>query len=235
MLSHNGKLLFKIELNRFGWNCSAIAFDPVQRLAFCCAHTRPVVNVYTLDGTFVRSFKRDGGGDSCADSAACHSKQNFFISEAYDCRVRVFDCYGNVQRSIGAKLFSNGKLKHQRGICIANDELFVADSGNGCIQVFNTGGKFLRKFGEGVLKSPWNVCVDSAGNILVNDLKLKKDVGSASIVIFDSKGSAITTISCDDNLDLKDTHGAHGLCVDKDNRIYVLEGQGGCVQVFAFV
>ena len=50
----------------------------------------------------------------------------------------------------------------------------VADRGNSCLKVFNSSGKFLRKMGEkgnadGQFLTPYEVCVDQHGNILVSD------------------------------------------------------------------
>lgn len=50
----------------------------------------------------------------------------------------------------------------------------VADSGNGCLKVFDSSGTFLRMTGERSnadreLENPWGLCVDKHGHILVSD------------------------------------------------------------------
>lgn len=56
-----------------------------------------------------------------------------------------------------------------------NDGLiYVADRGNNRIEVFDTDGNFIRKFGssgsgDGLLNSPWGITIGSDGNIYVND------------------------------------------------------------------
>lgn len=50
----------------------------------------------------------------------------------------------------------------------------VADSGNGCLKVFDSSGTFLRMTGQRSnagreLENPWGLCVDKHGNILVSD------------------------------------------------------------------
>ena len=54
------------------------------------------------------------------------------------------------------------------------EEIFVSDTGNGCIKVFDQTGKFLRKFtlsssSQGSVRRPQGICVDTMGNILIAD------------------------------------------------------------------
>jgi sugar lactone lactonase YvrE len=66
--------------------------------------------------------------------------------------------------------------------------VYVADSGNHRIQIFNTSGTFLRGWGsqgtgDGQFNNPSDVAIDSSGNVYVADL------GNHRIQAFDSSGA----------------------------------------------
>ena len=67
------------------------------------------------------------------------------------------------------------KLDHPAGCVCYKNMFIVADSGNSCLKVYNSSGKFLRKIGErgnadGQFLTPSGVYVDQHGNILVSDV-----------------------------------------------------------------
>jgi flagellar hook assembly protein FlgD len=70
--------------------------------------------------------------------------------------------------------------------------LYVADTGNNRVQVFNSDGSFRAKFGEGTLSQPKGIDVDSLGNIFV------ADTGNHRIVKFSSAGDYIREYRSED-------------------------------------
>ena len=52
-----------------------------------------------------------------------------------------------------------------------NQLIYVADCVNSRVQVVSVTGKFLRRFGQGILQSPWGIAV-SEDNVYVTDLDL---------------------------------------------------------------
>ena len=75
----------------------------------------------------------------------------------------------------GGEGYAGGQFSKPRGI--ATDDrgnLYVADFGNGRVQIFDNSGKFVSAFGrtgtgQGEFKEPNGIAVDSAGNIYVVD------------------------------------------------------------------
>lgn len=66
------------------------------------------------------------------------------------------------------------KLHYPIGCVYYKNVFVVADSGNGCLKVFDSSGTFLRMTGERSnadreLENPWGLCVDKHGHILVSD------------------------------------------------------------------
>ncbi|HEX5222272.1 MAG TPA: 6-bladed beta-propeller, partial [Verrucomicrobiae bacterium] len=87
-----------------------------------------------------------------------------------------------------------GEFNRAEGICVdAQDRIYVADSCNHRIQVFDATGKFLREFGHagtrlGELSYPYDVAVDRAGNIFVCEF------GNSRIQVFDANCRPIEII-----------------------------------------
>src|SRR3989339_809066 len=65
--------------------------------------------------------------------------------------------------------------------------IYIADTGNNRIQVFNPDGSFSRKFGEGVLNTPKGIDIDSYGNTWVAE----GEGQGGRIVQFDAAGKFI--------------------------------------------
>jgi hypothetical protein len=71
------------------------------------------------------------------------------------------------------------ELYYPMGITVHNEEVYVADAGNGRVMVYATDGRFLRQIsGRGIgadeFDSPFDVAVDGAGRVWVADNGLQK-------------------------------------------------------------
>jgi len=67
-------------------------------------------------------------------------------------------------------------------------QLFVADSVDACVYIFDRAGKFTRKLGEGDLKRPCGIAVASDGRILVSD------IAAHQVVVFAPDGEELLRI-----------------------------------------
>jgi sugar lactone lactonase YvrE len=87
-----------------------------------------------------------------------------------------------------------GEFNRAEGLCVdAEDRLYVADSCNHRVQVFNPDGTFLRQFGRagaapGELSYPYDVRVDAAGHVFVCEF------GNSRIQVFDAEGRSLEII-----------------------------------------
>ena len=70
------------------------------------------------------------------------------VSEQERGCVVVLDRRENVTRSFGGKGNQKGQFDGQRGIAFSDDNVFVVDSWNHCIQKFDLGGNFLAAVGN---------------------------------------------------------------------------------------
>jgi hypothetical protein len=89
-------------------------------------------------------------------------------------------------KNIGSCGQDDGQFKNPYGICMDKNEVYVADSDNHRIQVFNKKDlKFLRKFGsygqdDGQFNYPYGICMDQ------NEVYVA-DSGNHRIQVFDKK------------------------------------------------
>ena len=75
--------------------------------------------------------------------------------------------------AVGRKGKANDELDHPRGLALdePNQLIYIADCGNRRIQVVSFVGKFLKRFGQGILLSPWDIAV-TKDNVFFTDFDL---------------------------------------------------------------
>ena len=125
-------------------------------------------------GNFINSFGRFGYGFGQFNSprSVCMDCKGHIIVADYNHRVQVLTKDGVPILKFGDR--GSEKLHFPVGCAYYKDMFVVADSGNGCLKVFDSSGRFLRKIGEkgnedGQFTKPWRLYVDIHGNILVGD------------------------------------------------------------------
>ena len=137
-------------------------------------HRVQKLNVHSAQN-FVNSFGQCGTGDGNLKNPAgvcIDDEGRIIVSEYNNHRVQILTRDGVAMLKFGDSGLE--KLKNPVG-CICYKNMFiVADSGNSCLKIFNSSGKFLRKIGEkgnadGQFLTPYGVCVDQHGNIFASD------------------------------------------------------------------
>lgn len=125
-----------------------------------------------------------------------------YVADTWNHRLLVIDSGGQVVREIGR----NGELTDTgnspdpgtqtglffgpRGVALANDEIFVTDTGNERVQVFAPDGTFLRAFGgygsePGQLLEPVGIAIGPDNNVYV------ADSGNARLSVFAKDGTPL--------------------------------------------
>ena len=132
------------------------------------------IQVFSSDGTYLRSFGREGDKqgefDFPAGIAFDPKNGNIIVADHYNHRVQLFSEQGEYLHQFGEP----GNLDHQLqlplGLSVDSDcNVIVTDSGNKVIKIFSHNGHFLRKIGEeGSFHKPWH-CVQYENYLIVSD------------------------------------------------------------------
>lgn len=140
-------------------------------------------------------------------------------------RVRVFNgVTGAHLFDFGKRGSDNGQFNLARDVAVAPDgRLYVVDTGNFRVQVFDRDGKFLKAFG-GVGRQPGNfarpreVAVDREGQVYVSDAAF------GNLQIFDAEGQLLMHIGERAERDQPARYMLpSGIAVDRDGRIYMAD------------
>ena len=105
---------------------------------------------------------------------------NLYVTDIKNSVILKYDHNGNFLFHFGDKESCDGKLKRPIGISVLRGFVYIADSHNGCIAVFQTDGTFHRAIGKGLLGKPHDVCVDTQIAVV--------DMGHKCVYIFTITG-----------------------------------------------
>ena len=160
----------------------AVADDGTQYVADTANHrvwsVRPDGDVEPI-GT----FGNDPGQFSEPWDVVVDTQGNLYVADTWNHRIQKFNKDGEFQKAWGgiAQVRELGDPANQglffgpRGLAVGpNDELYVTDTGNKRVQVFDLEGNFLREFGgvgraPGQLDEPVGIAVNADGLVAVAD------------------------------------------------------------------
>ena len=142
------------------------------------------VQIFSCDGTLLRSFGRRGSGEGEFKSPTGISflnNGNIVVTDGSKHQLQLFTGQGEYLTKIG----NQGNLDHQLddpwGVSVDSDgHIIVADLKE--IKIFTACGQFLRKFGEDFLIDPCH-CIQKDQHLIVSDQ------GDHSIKVFDTEGT----------------------------------------------
>ena len=152
---------------------------------------------FTEAGAYIRRFSTDFG---FIHGIACDAAGNVYVLSRGLTRVRVFDANGAFIREWGQWGHGDGQFDLEAAtgntmiaVSSKTNEVFVCDPGNSRIQVFNTTGTLLRKWGQaGSLPgqfqagSPSAIAVSDNGHVILANANGASDPG---IKVFDANGT----------------------------------------------
>ncbi|MFZ2456527.1 MAG: NHL repeat-containing protein [Candidatus Altiarchaeia archaeon] len=133
----------------------------------------------------------------------------------------------------------DGPLKAPQGVAVYNGTVYVADTGNNMIRLFQKNGSQIISFGkqgsgQGEFILPRSLAVDEAGNIFV------ADTGNNRVSVYDSQGMYVTGfggINCSTSINSRPLEAPGQFCSPggldvKNGSLYVADTGNNRIQVY---
>ncbi len=190
------------------------------------------IQIFDPDGTFVSSFLvrfRKGGIGTPIDLAISDKTGLIFVTERERHHIMVFENDGTPLGGWGKEGVNLGEFRYPATIAAYDGRLYVVDSLNTVVKIFDERGRFEFQIGEwGVLPGqfyrPKGIAIDDKGWAYVSD-------GYMDVVeVFDDQHKFRYVIAT--NGKKHKFYSPTGMAVDKQNRLYVAEQLGNKVSVF---
>jgi sugar lactone lactonase YvrE len=192
------------------------------------------VYVY-LDGKNIGTLGETGELDSPSGVALDEKRGLAYIVDSKKHFVIVYSMSNYTKlRTIGKRGTGDGEFNYPTNIAVDSEGmLYVVDTGNFRVQIFDRDGNFLKSLGKlgdapGTFARPKGIAIDSEGNIYVVDTAFE------NFQIFDQDGNLLLFVGGQGVEPGKFTLPA-GMAIDHQDRIYVVDQLPGQVQIFQFL
>lgn len=167
---------------------------------------------------------------------AADTKHNrLYVTDTHNHWIVVFDLDTlKYVKTIGKRGKDEGDFNYPSHIAVGpTGNLYVSDTMNGRIQIFDSDGKFIRAFGQfgdspGMFARPKGVAVDSEGHIYVVDSAFN------NVQIFSEEGQILLAFASY-GTDRGQMVLPAGISIDKDDYIYVVDSWNRRIEKFEFL
>lgn len=211
-----------------------VAVDADGRVFVADATLKRVFGFGT-DGRLAVAIGRDGEFDNPSGLAIDRRTRRLYVADAARHQVLAYSTEsGALVSTLGSRGAGPGQFNFPTNICVdAQGRLYVADTLNFRIQIFDADGRFVKTFGElgdgpGFLNRPKGIGVDSEGHVYVVDSSF------SNFQIFDTDGQLLLFVG-DGGSNAGQFVLPAGLYVDEHDRIYVADQGNSRVQVFQYL
>ena len=166
-------------------------------------------------------------GDGCPTGIATDGEGNVYVASTH--KVQKFNRRGEVVKSVGKKGRNPGEFDHPKGVKFYKCQVYVCDSDNGRVQVFDSNLNFVRLFGThgdgpGQLKKAMDIDFDSQGNSYVIDERKHR------VLVFSGNGQYLHQFG-QKGQGRGELSDPGGLCICRDF-VYITEWDNDCISVF---
>ncbi len=211
-----------------------VAVDSFGR-AFVADAMLSRVMVFDRNGKFLTAIGKKGELERPVGIAINEDAGKIYVVDSKKHRVSVFDFEeGKLLFTFGERGMEEGQFNFPSNIAIDKEgQVWIVDTINGRIQVFDQDGNFIDTFGRlgdapGTFGRPKGIAIDQEGHIYVvdaafNNVQIFNDEGQVLLVFGgygEDKGHLILPA---------------GIAIDKDDQIYVVEQWNKRLTVYQFL
>jgi len=145
-----------------------------------------LVSKFTSQGSLLLQF---AGGFSMPSGFAFDNSGNIWVSDRLHHKIKKFNQDGNSLFAFGREGSEPGDIDKPIGIAFFDSKIFVADSKNKRVSVFDTLGDFIEVIADSAgLQMPFGLVIDSSGCIFVSDFR------GNQVIEFDPYGNQLFKI-----------------------------------------
>ena len=191
------------------------------------------VKKFTLDGEFVQAVGQEGGSPlefKRPTGVAIHPHNaKVYVTDTDNHRIQILNSDLTFSGEFGGS--SALPLKSPWGVAFdGTGNVYVADSGSHCVQVFTDAGLFLRHFGregerEGRLNTPTCISIDS------DNLAYVTEYGNHRVSVFTCEGEFLTSFGSMGS-GPGQFNEPRGVAVDRNGYVIVSDCENNSVQIF---
>ncbi len=217
--------------SKYGNNFSAVAICEFQSGKFLFTDSY-LDKIFLLDSdkNKVEIFREDLDLEHPTGILFNKDKDEIWVSETQNHRLKVFDSNGNYLRSIGRRGNKNLEFNFPTFIHYSNGKIYVVDAMNFRIQILNSAGNFITAFGQpgdasGYFASIKGLATDSHERIYVVDGLFN------AVQVFDSEGNLLSYFGSKGNDEGKFILPV-GIFIDIYDKIYVADSYNSRIQIF---
>jgi DNA-binding beta-propeller fold protein YncE len=214
-----------------------VAIDPLTGEIWTTDRFNGAVAVYSAAGSFERIFDQGVVRQYWQPLAIAFDKAgDLFIADVSspNAVIDVFDPEGKFIRAFG----QNDSLDHPNGIAIAtNGDVYVADTGNGQLIVYDGSGTKIGVVGRGVgtgdLGMPVGVAFDDQGRVAVVDSAAGTVQVYAPMAAGDTRPAYLGSFAEDGSADAQ-LKFPNGLAADGRGRLFVADWGNDRLQIWSY-
>ncbi len=223
LMNQNGKIIDRITgpINGFDRPSDIIRLKDDNLLL--CESAGDRLALLDSKGHFIKNISSKGRGLGNMISplyAAQDSMERIYVSDYGNRRVDVFDEEGNALFFFGGKNGGFDGLKGPTGICIYQDQVFVADDQLGSIYEFDRAGNFIRELVEPkTFKKPEAIKIWNSNLVICDENKIiSVNPDTGALFEYVRTGNAPSRVTCA----VPDVNGNLVVADFTSNEIYVM-------------
>ena len=193
------------------------------------------ISIFSPSGEKIRTFGSKGsaqGQFKYPCGVAVDGDGNILVVDRGNHRIQKFTADGKFLTAVGQRGNKYLEFSQLTGITInhRNRKVYFCDQSNNRIQILNADLTFSSSFGsrgsgDGQFNEPWNVALDSTGNVYV------ANCGGDCIQVFTAEGKFMRRFGKKGSGD-GELNSPFSVSIDSDNIVYVTEQINHCVSMF---